>query len=199
MAIDEIAGLSDGRTVRWGGLLGVALALFVACASYTSGIAHDEWANTRAAYFYGHFGTNPRSTSGGGDSTLGFVIACDDGATYTIRFSNENRFQVVKAEPARCSLEKIVFAGADGTVRREVSPPQGWAQSQEFAAGRAYYLGDYVGVTSYDVKTRELSWHLQTADDRYDLSTRALRESSRNIATLPTEDRAFVRLAPAPP
>ncbi len=179
----------------------MGLALSVACASYTAGIAPNERANTTAIYFYGHFGTHPRSTGGGldGDSTMGFVIACDDGSTYTIRFSNENRFQVVKAQPARCGLEKIVFTDADGTVRRDVSPPEGWRQYQEFAAGSAYYLGDYFGVTSYDVKTRELTWHLQTADDRYEWSTRALRESYRGIATLPTADRAFVRLAPAPP
>ena len=57
---------------------------------------------------------------------MGFKLACVDGRTFTIRFSNKPGLQVIEAKPGVCQMTKIVFSGPDGSIAgRELAPPGG--------------------------------------------------------------------------
>jgi hypothetical protein len=179
----------------------VAGASLASCAGYTASIRRDDRASADSAYLYGRFFIESKSVPLGlaGYQTMGLVLSCAGGATYTIRFANTKGVQVIKARPARCALTQVVYTDADGAVRRRSLPPRGWGRPQDFVAGYAYYLGDYTAVASFDSEWKVLytqlhwGWDMEADADNYEETTEEMKRSFAGLAALPTENR---RLAP---
>lgn len=181
-----------------GGLFAVTVS--ASCAHYSATLSPADKPSPARAYFYGRFRIDaPRAALGmDGHQTMGFVIRCGDGNEYTIRFSLENRVQVIPLSPARCALEEVVFTDADGVIkaRRAVmgTPPGGFL----LAAGTAYYLGDYFAESTFKSNWKVLytemnsSWQLTSADDNYDVTSAEMKRTFANLAGLATENRMIL-------
>jgi hypothetical protein len=176
----------------------VAVTLVAGCAGYTRGMRPDEKPSPDAAYVYGRFSMRTGPLAVDTYETMGFVIGCDDGRTYTIRFFNTGEVQVIEVHPSRCALEEVVYIESDGSVHGRARPPGAWVRGTAFAAGRAYYLGDYLAVarhrTEYIGRFEEHKWvwEMNQVDDRYESTTSELRRAFANLASLSTEDRRLV-------
>jgi hypothetical protein len=187
--------------VRFGLL---ALALTSSCAGYTKGIRPDEKLSADSAYLYGRFLIKSERSFLGLDGypTVRLALRCADGEIYRIRFSTERAVQVIKIKPARCALVQIVYTDADGTVRGYRRPPLAWVHGEDFAPGRAYYLGDFMAAATFKsdwkVVYTELHWDwaMNPVDDGYESSTAEMKTTFTKLAALSTDDR---RLAPRRP
>jgi hypothetical protein len=171
------------------------------CAHYAVGMRPTEKRSSDTAYLYGRFSmkakADPLATNG--RQTMGFVINCEDGATYTIRFTNTREVQVIKIRPSHCSLQELIYTDGDGYIHSRKAPPPSWVRGEQFSAGRAYYLGDYFGKAEYSVERtaffqeRKWSWLMDPVDDNYPSTTEEMKRTFVHLASLSTEDK---RLAP---
>jgi hypothetical protein len=167
------------------------------CASYTPSITQDEKPTGLEAYLYGRFYIEAKSAALAldGHQTMGFVIGCASGDTYTFRFSNDSAIQVIKVAPSTCSLTEFVYTNADGQIRSRKKAPEKLMRDVKFDAGKAYYLGDFyaeatttvVGTTSYS------NWNIKTVRNDYTNTSAALKAFYPNLAKLPTENRMIGR------
>lgn len=89
------------------------------------------------AYLYGRFEMRTPN-----NLTYAFVIRCDDGNEYMIPFLNPD-VSTFKIAPAKCALQGAIFGNFSEEIRRKDDIASGMS-SIEFAAGKAYYLGDFV-------------------------------------------------------
>jgi hypothetical protein len=174
-----------------------AFAALVGCAAHTSSITQDEKPTGQEAYLYGRFYIEAK---GGklaldGHQTMGFVIKCASGETYTFRSSNDNALQVIKIAPSMCSLTEIVHTNADGQVRSRKSAPEKLMHDARFDAGKAYYLGDFYAEAATSVQGRTVSsvWNIKTVRNDYNNTSAALKAAYPNLAALPTENRLIGR------
>jgi len=178
----------------------LAVALVVGCAGYTSAMRPDDEAARDSTYLYGRFFVKADRALLGMDGyqTMGLVMRCADGRTYTIRFSNKRGVQVIKASPSRCWLTELVYTDVDGFVKGRAPAPRSWTRPQSFSAGRAYYLGDYFGKAERKpiFLGAELTWAMDAGGDDYDETTTEMKRTFPSLARLQTEDS---RLAPAEP
>ncbi len=181
-----------------GGLLVVTLA--AGCAHYTPSLGPEAKARPDLGYFFGRFHIDGAQMALrlDGLQTMGFVMRCDDGHAYTIRFSLEKRVQVIAAYPARCALEELVFTDVDGVVMGsnyvKGNPPGGFV----LAAGTAYYLGDYFAESTIKKSRRvivtmlRMNWQLTSADDNYELTSAEMKRTFANLAGLPTQNKMLL-------
>ena len=181
-----------------GGLLVMTLA--AGCAHYAPSLGPADKLRPDLGYFFGRFHIDaPRAVLGmDGLQTMGFVMRCDDGHAYTIRFSTEKRVQVIAASPARCALEEMVFTDADGVIKGRKymmgSPPGGFV----LAAGTAYYLGDYFAESTFKTRWKvvytqlNMTWQLTSADDNYDVTSAEMKRTFANLAGLATQNRMLL-------
>jgi hypothetical protein len=77
-------------------------------------------------------------------------------------------------------------------------PPMSTKAGQRFAAGQAYYLGDYEAATTHEWKViaTEVRWELTSAENDYADTTGDLFSAYRAFAGMPTVDRGFVSALP---
>ena len=177
----------------------VAVALCVSCAHYSPALRASDPQIPSLAYLYGrlYVAARPSALGMDGYQTMGLVIRCADGETYTMRFSKEKGVQAIEIEPSTCALEEIVFTDADGVVKRRAPAPRAWTASHDFAPGRAYYIGDFAGNATWEsewkvVATKfELKWDLTDFDDNYALTTAEMKRTFANLSSLPTEDQTL--------
>jgi hypothetical protein len=115
------------------------------CAEYTKSTGTMETPTSDAAYLYGRFSIESRRAPLGldGYKTMGFKVECANNTSYTIRFSKESTAQVIKITPSTCSFTEIIYSDADGRIRRRKPVAASSLQHIEYAAGKAYYLGDF--------------------------------------------------------
>jgi len=185
----------------------IAALLAVGCAHYARGIRRDDKPRSDSAYLYGRFAIKSKQAPLGldGYQTMGLVLRCADGETYTMRFSIEPVVQVFRVKPSRCSLVEWIGSDQDGGVVVRRRPPRAWVHAEAFQAERAYYLGDYFAVAKLEsrflgfVTERHFSWDMSPADDRYEVTTAEMRRQFANLASLPTEDRRIAPRRPPPP
>jgi hypothetical protein len=169
----------------------------VGCAAQTPSVTQDEKPTGREAYLYGRFFVEAR---GGklaldGHQTMGFVIKCASGETYSFRSSNDNVLQVIKIAPSTCSLTEFVQTNADGQVRSRTRAPEKLMRDVKFDAGKAYYLGDFYAEASTTPAGKSPSsvWSIKTVRDDYTNTSAALKAAYPNLAALPTENRMIGR------
>ena len=191
-----MTGLRSPRLLTIG-LFGVMVA--AGCAHRN--LKPDDMPTPGRAYFYGRLHIDVPKTALGRETaqTIGFVLRCDDGSEYLIRFVRDNRVQVVAAKPGRCALVDVAFIDGHGTIRkyREAwgDPPGGFL----LAADTAYYLGDYFADATSESKwgvffTETTSrWELTSEDDNYEATTAEMKRTFANLAELPTENRMLLR------
>jgi len=174
-----------------------AFAALVGCAAHTSSITQDEKPTGKEAYLYGRFYIEAKSgkLALDGHQTMGFVIKCASGDTYTFRSSNDNSLQVIKIVPSMCSLTEFVHTNADGQVRSRKSAPAKLMRNVRFDAGKAYYLGDFYAEAATPVQGRTVSsvWNIKTVRNDYNNTSAALKAAYPNLAALPTENRMIGR------
>jgi hypothetical protein len=183
----------------------LAFGLWAGCAGYTAGMRADAKPAAGSAYVYGRFFIQSKKTPLGFDGyqTMGLVVRCADGSTYTIRFSNKNEVQVIPVRPSRCELVEIVYTDADGAVKGRRRPPRDWMHPEQLAAGHGYYFGDYTARAKVDsewhVFSTELhwSWDMDPDADNYQETTDQMKRTFASLASLPTENKRLARLDPA--
>jgi hypothetical protein len=167
------------------------------CASYTPSVTQDEKPTGQEAYLYGRFYIEAKSgkLALDGHQTMGFVIGCASGDTYTFRFSNDSALQVIKVAPSTCSLTEIVYTNSDGQIKSRKRAPDKLMRDVKFDAGKAYYLGDFYAeaTTSTLGNTIRSNWNIKTVRNDYTNTSAALKASFPNLAKLPTENRMIGR------
>ncbi len=173
------------------------LAVLASCAGYTPSISNDEKPTGQEAYLYGRFYIEAKSgkLALDGHQTMGFVIGCASGDTYTFRFSNDSALQVIKVAPSTCSLTEFVYSNADGQVRSRKRAPEKLMRDVKFEAGKAYYLGDFYAEATTTVvgTTSHSNWNIKTVRNDYTNTSAALKALYPNLAALPTENRMIGR------
>jgi hypothetical protein len=129
---------------------------------------------------------------------MGFKLSCNGGEHYTIRFWKNPHVQVIDIAPDTCAMTEIVFSDADGGVKGRRLPPPGWRTPRVFAAGTAYYLGDYeaANTSHWKVFETEVHWEMTSEENDYAGATKDLYGTYRAFAGMPTADRSFVSAAP---
>ena len=175
------------------------VAVLSGCAHYTADVTSKEGTSTSSAYLYGHFFVRTEQRELRMYPTVGFVITCNNGQAYTVRFLDQRQVQVIKIEPARCSLTEIVYTDSFGKIRDHDLPQTTWMHVHDFQPGRAYYLGDYAGTASYAY----YRWHwtmvpLENAFQNYDATTMEMQVAFKALREWPTEDARLVPRAPRP-
>ena len=188
------------RSRGWLFLLGVVMMAAGGCVHYTPVLPTTYRPSTNLAYLYGRFSiaSESHALAMDGYATMGFKLACIDGRTFTIRFSNQRTLQVIEVNPGVCQMTEIVFSDADGGITGRRLAPAGWTTPRAFEAGRGYYLGDYGAEFSHQwqVVTTELSWKLTSEENNYAISTSELTATFAGFAGMPTEDKSFVSAPP---
>lgn len=190
------------RAVRCGpGALVAGLVLIAGCAVGTKAVRHDQALDPTSAYVYGAFVVKATPSTMGEkgrpeNQTVGLLIACGDGATYPLYFSSAREVRVVKIHPASCTLREIRYVNDLGIIRLIKPPPPNWIHLNYFAAGHAYYVGDYFAVASLQIlggyPARELlTWDMDPADDRFADTTAELRRGYTALAAMPVHDQRF--------
>jgi hypothetical protein len=161
-------------------------------------IRPDEPPSSGEAYLYGRFSLTRTTVGPAGYATLGFLIRCADDAAYTIRFALNKNVQVIRIRPSRCALDWIVVTDATDLVKASRQPPAAWKRVQEFAAGKAYYLGDYLAhhdVVGYHQYDRDID----SAEDNYEGTTAELKRTFSNLAAVSTENKLLIPRRHVPP
>jgi len=170
------------------------------CAVYTSGIHSDASVHAGSAYLYGRFFMNalPQEASiAGNRQSMGLVIRCENGSSYTFGSSDKRDVRVLEIKPSRCWLTKTVFADENGFVRKELTVDPALQRPLDFAAGRAHYIGDFFGKGEASVQlaagTERWEWTMTpAAGERYAETTADMKRAFPNLASLPTDDRRLL-------
>ena len=174
-----------------------AVSALAGCAGYTPSINPGEKPTGQEAYLYGRFYIEaPTSRLAlDGHQTMGFVIKCASGETYTLRFSNDNALQAIRIAPSTCTLAEIVYTNSDGQVRSRKPAPEKMMRDARFDAGKAYYLGDFYAETTTRVigNTISRNWNIKNVRNDFRNTSQALKAAYPNLAALPTEDRMIGR------
>jgi hypothetical protein len=190
------------------------VALTAACAGTTSRVRPSDRLDPTAAYVYGRFQARPPANTASAGYSMGLELSCFDDPrppnstlrTYTIRFLDSREVQVLKIAPGRCSLADMLLIDKGGTITDRQSTPRHWTHFDDFAAGRTYYLGDYVGAVAIGAgRNKERgpgvpvwTWHLDPVGDQSAPTTAEMKRGFTALAALATEDRPLVLPRGAP-
>ena len=171
----------------------VSVAALAGCASWTPSISKGEKPTGQEAYLYGRFyiEAQKQALALDGHQTMGFVIKCASGETYTLRFSNEEALQVIKIAPSTCSLAEFIYTNSDGQIRSRRRAPENLMHDARFDAGKAYYLGDFYAETTTRVigNTISRNWNVKNVRNDYRNTSTALKAAYPSLSAVPTEDR----------
>ena len=179
------------------GLAICGVSALAGCAGYTPSILPNEKPTGQEAYLYGRFYIQAPASKLAldGHQTMGFVIKCASGETYTFRFSNDNALQAIKIVPSTCTLAEFIYTNSDGQVRSRKPAPEKLMRDARFDAGKAYYLGDFYAETTTSVigNTISRNWNIKDVRNDYRNTSTALKSSFPNLSAVPTEDRMIGR------
>jgi hypothetical protein len=174
-----------------------ALGALAGCASWTPNIGSGEKPTGQEAYLYGRFyiEAHKEALALDGHQTMGFVIKCASGQSYTLRFSNEEALSAIKVTPSTCSLSEFIYTNSDGRIRSRKNAPQTLMHDARFDAGKAYYLGDFYAETTTTVigNTIQRNWNVKSAKDDYRNTSELLKARYPALSAVPTEDRMIGR------
>jgi len=183
----------------------VIVALLNGCMGVAS-IRPDAKTVPGAAYVFGRFRIRTEKSYGEFSAqTMGLKLRCADGKEYTIRFTSDDRVQAIEINPSRCALEKVIYADAAWLVFKPTPPPPEWIHADDFAAGHAYYLGDFFAKGTFSDESMGVTaklnwtWDMDPDDDSFESTTAELKRTFANLASLPTVDRRLAPRRPPPP
>jgi hypothetical protein len=170
-----------------------AVAALAGCASWTPNISQGEKPTGQEAYLYGRFYIQAQKSALAldGHQTMGFVIKCASGQTYSLRFSADEALQVVKIVPSTCSLAEFIYTNSDGQIRSRKNAPATLMHDAQFDAGMAYYLGDFYAETTTTTigNTIQRNWNVKNVRNDYRNTSNAMKARYPGLAEVPTEDR----------
>ncbi len=186
-----------GNRVFLAGLQTCVIAALAGCASWTPNITAGEKPTGQEAYLYGRFyiETHKEALALDGYQTMGFIIKCASGESYTLRFSIEDALSVIKVTPSTCSLSEFIYTNSDGRIRSRKNAPPNLMRDARFDAGKAYYLGDFYAETTTTVigNTIQRNWNVKNARDDYRNTSELLKARYPALSAVPTEDRMIGR------
>lgn len=174
----------------------VAVLWVAGCATSTSArVKPGQTVDPGRAYLYGRFFINAPADEGafGGKQSVGFGLQCENGSRYTFGSTDKHDVQVMEVKPGRCWLMRVVFADPWGIPQKDLPIDPEEQRPLDFAAGRAYYLGDYFAKADFWIRSQALTTikHLEWAvspgvGDRYATTTADMKRGFPNLAGLPT-------------
>ncbi|MFL5305968.1 MAG: hypothetical protein ACJ8F1_12185 [Polyangia bacterium] len=173
------------------------LGIVAGCAVYTSGIRPDASLDPGSAYLYGRFFMKATANEAefGGKQSIGLVIRCEDDSSYTFGSLDKQQLQVLQIKPSRCWLIEMVLADEDRIIRKTVPFDPSLQRPLDFAAGHAYYAGDYFGKADFAMSGTWKSWQWAMdpgATDRYQSTTAEMKRTYPNLAALPVVDLRLI-------
>lgn len=171
------------------------LALLMAsCANYTARINPTDKPQAGDTFVYGRFSIDTENVplSVDGHRSMGLLLQCDNGSSYTMRFYNANPVHVIKIKPGTCNVNEVVFSDADGVIKSKKPLPKTALQNMRFQAGTAYYIGDffaYINVMhEYGSRFIRTDWKIQEVRSDYRKTTSEMQLNYPGISNLMTED-----------
>lgn len=174
----------------------LVVALSAGCAGFTSSIKPKEKHDPNSAYLYGRFSIVADGAIGlVGHNSMGFLVKCRDGKTYTIGFFVRTPLQFIKLTPAKCQVDEIVYTNASGDVVGRAMPPIRLLRNENLGRGGVYYVGDFFAksfsksVGTFLSPETETTWEIVSIRNNYAETTEELRRAFTNFASVPTEDR----------
>lgn len=168
--------------------------LMASCANYTPRINPTDKPQAGNAFVYGRFSIDTENVplSMDGYRSMGFLLQCDDGSSYTMRFYNANPVHVIKVKPGTCNVTDMVFSDADGVIKSKKPLPKTALQNMRFQADTAYYMGDffaYINVMQeYGSRVIRTDWNIQKIRSDYIKTTSEMQLNYPGISSLVTED-----------
>jgi hypothetical protein len=169
----------------------LAFFMLTGCVSFSRSINKHEMPSSEDAYLYGRFVmAHTIDTMYGTHGAMGLDFSCkNNGRTYTIGFSVDEPVQVIKLPGGdTCSLVSITYTDSVGAWAGSNPVPPGLRQAIQYDAGKAYYLGDFVGSFGFaDVRT--LRWEVKDVTDNFLRTTREMKSLFRNLSAIPTENK----------
>ena len=174
----------------------ITLIFLSGCANYTKRALPTEAIDHSSAYLYGRFYIDAPSgvLSLDGQISMGFVIKCDDGSHYNLKFYNASPVFALKLKPANCSLKELIYSDVDGYVMGREAYAGTDLQSFELKANQAYYLGDYTADFSTTLQHRSAIWHwsVKKVVRNYQATTNEMQSTYQALRALPTVDLTAV-------
>ncbi|MCI0546494.1 MAG: hypothetical protein L0027_04345 [Candidatus Rokubacteria bacterium] len=160
------------------------------------------------AYLYGRFRLNPGSQD---SPRLAMDLTClDNGQTLSVAFNRAGEeHYLIEVPPGRYQFTHLLLAStvaALGPVKRAPLelPPRAGVLGTPFTvvAGKAYYVGDYVGVVSREMSEGTVpaavktAWGLYRASFDYDGATAEMKQRYPSLG--PVETVPAWKLRPRP-
>lgn len=175
------------KTRTWAVL---ALLPLMGCVNFESSLKKKAVVDTKDAYVYGRFPLNTMQFKSSGYATVGLEFKClRVNSTYSIGFSPKEPLQVIRIPGGdHCSLANFVFTDGNNAAYRKPVPAE-LRKRLRFEAGTAYYLGDFEGRFELGGERGETGyWSLTGVRDDFEKTTREMKSTFRNVASLPTEN-----------
>jgi hypothetical protein len=174
---------------RWHNLILVALAGLAGCAAFLPHVDADDKPIPGHAYVYGRFSkvAHGGAFGTGGSKNVLLTLKCDNGKQILFGFSEDDPLKLLDVAPSTCVMDELVFTDALAMPIRHIPLT---SKRLDFAAGKAYYIGDYHLEISNDwnpIATR-VTWRRE-ASDNYEATTRDLGNAYPHFSSFPTENR----------
>jgi hypothetical protein len=174
----------------------VSLIALAGCVTYSKSVSVNEAGNPDFAYIYGSFKIDaPKDWLAiQGHQSMGFVFTCNDKKKYTIGFKVDNPLQMVKISPTQCTLTDIVYSDADGLEISTKPVPTDALSNRSFAAGKAYYLGDYFAKveSQYNYSYITTIWKIVDYKDNYIQTTQNMINAYPNMRGYNTQPTPII-------
>ncbi|MGD8570092.1 MAG: tetratricopeptide repeat protein [Gammaproteobacteria bacterium] len=174
------------------------LYLFIACVLVATGgcvstevaLKRDAAVNAESSYVYGKF-----HIDGDGSTASSYNIALkllhkihQNSATEKyIGFETENDIYAVEVPAGDYEFGSVVYMSDVGKVFFEKKlNPESPIIKLHLQAGKAYYLGDYIGETSYTsgVTQYTIRWQLKSLKDKFGTTTKAFTDKYQKFNSI---------------
>ncbi len=145
------------------------------CASFSKRLAPNEALDAKSGYIYGRFILIDRNNKFG---HLRMAVGLQSTKEYAIQFDREQPVSVIRVAPGTYNISKLIFATYDYTKTGEkpITEPK-LTKPFTVEAGKAYYIGDYVGEVDVQQNGLEVTsmWDLTSIRDFYEGTTTEFR------------------------
>jgi len=159
----------------------VAMSFLSACGvSFQQAMLKDTVPDKEKAYVYGNF-----LLEGSSNYNIAFVLKKHlRGSTLVDQYlplKHNNGLYAVEFEPGQYIFGKLVYLRQGNQVHKEVDLSKEVSEVElELKPGKAYYLGDYVGYTEYNLttyNTYSIKWNMRDIRNKYDTTTEAIKQA----------------------
>jgi hypothetical protein len=176
----------------------LAPMLLAGCAAFTPSLGKSEVPAVANSYIYGRFyiSTQKLWLAMAGHQTIGLSFKCNTDSTVLVKLKVDDEVQVLKVPvDSKCNFHELVFTDADGVIKSKKPVPSAFNAENNFPAGKAYYLGDFIGNSTVTVGGNMINraWDLKPPFDNYEKTTEEMKKIYPAFATVPTENKTIGR------